>query len=107
MLPLVVTPMRVDVSQFTKSPRRRAKFLIENRSDEDYSLSIVDDFDNSFEVNLPGKVKAGETVEASIVVDEDKIPEEFVQSFTFKLDDKNETRYTVPIKRTVRIPGGK
>lgn len=105
MRPLVIQPSRVDVSQFTKTPRRRAKFLIENRSDEDYALQVIDDYDVSFEINLPRKIKAGETVEASVTVDEDKINEEFLQSFTFQLDDEKKTRYTVPIKRSVRIPG--
>ena len=104
MRPLVIQPLRVDVSQFTQAPRRRAKFLIENRSDEDYSLSIVDDYDLNFAIDLPKKVKAGETVEAAIVVDEEKIGEEFTQSFTFQLDDENKTRYSVPIKRMIRSP---
>lgn len=105
MRPLVVNPMRVDVSQFTKTPRRRAKFLIENRSDEDFGLSIIDSYDLNFTIELPKKIKAGETVEATVIVNENEINEEFTQSFTFQLDDQNKTRYSVPVKRTVRIPG--
>lgn len=104
MRPLVVNPMRVDVSQFTKAPRRRAKFAIENRSDEDFTLTVVDNYDLNFQIDLPKKIKAGETVEGSVIVDENKITEEFLQSFTFQLDDKNKTRYSIPVKRTVRIP---
>lgn len=107
MRPLVIRPFRVDVSQFTKTPRRRAKFLIENRSDKEYELTIIDAEQLNFEIDLPKKIKPGETLEGTVLVDEDLVEEPFEQSFTFRLNDERGTRYTVPIKREVRIPESK
>jgi len=106
MRPLVIQPYRVDVSQFTKAPRRRAKFLIENRSDQDYKLELIDATDLNFEIELPNEIKSGETVEGVILVDKDRLEEAFKQPITFKLNDERGTRYTIPIKRDVRIPSG-
>ena len=105
MRPLVIQPYRVDVSQFTEAPRRRSKIQVENRSDQNYELSLVDAYDLNFDIEMPKKIKAGETAEITILVHEDKIEEEFRQSFTFQLNDGRGTRYSIPVKRDVRIPG--
>lgn len=106
MRPLVISPTEVDVSQFTQAPRRRAKFQITNLSDQDYKLQVVDDAFNNFEIDFPGKIKAGETVEATVLVKEDLIEFPFEQSITFQLDDEAGSRYSVPVKRIVRIKSG-
>lgn len=103
MRPLVITPTEVDVSQFTQAPRRRAKFQVTNLSDREYKLQLVDDAFNNFDIELPGRIKAGETVEATVLVKEDLVELPFEQSVTFQLDDEAGSRYTVPVKRVVRI----
>ena len=101
--PLVLSPVKLDVSQFTEKPRRKARFHVINRSDKDYSLTLVDWARDYFEVKLPGKVKAGETVEGQISVFEDKIPEGFEHSLTIQINDEVNTRYSLPIERKYRI----
>ncbi len=103
MRPLVVSPAVVDVSQFTEAPRRRAKFQITNHDDKDYDLRLVDHAFNNFDIELPKRIKAGETVDATVLVKEALVGEAFEQSITFELNDADSTRYTVPIKRVVRI----
>lgn len=105
-LPLFLNPVYIDVSQYTKKPRRKAKFLIENRGDTTYTLTLVDWARDFFDVELPSKVKPGETVEGSILVHEDKIPFNFNHSLTFSINDFEETRYTLPVERKVRIKKG-
>lgn len=103
MRPLVLSPAVVDVSQFTQTPRRRAKLQITNVSDTDFELKLVDHAFNNFDLDLPKKVKAGETVEATVLVKEHLVDKPFEQSFTFELNDAAATRYSVPVKRVVRI----
>ncbi|MBD3403881.1 DUF1573 domain-containing protein [candidate division GN15 bacterium] len=107
MRPLMIKPPKVDVSQFTEAPRRRARFQIVNASERDYKITLIDHAFNNFELDLPDKVKAGETVDATVTVYEDLIDEEFEQSVTFAIDDEFNTRYTVPVKREVRVKIGK
>ncbi len=100
---LVINPPTLDVSQFTEKPRRKGKFLISNRSDQDYKITVVDYASDYFDVDMPKKIGAGETVEGVITVHKNRIPEEFEHSLTFMINDDLEQRYTLPIKRQVRI----
>ncbi|MEW5994137.1 MAG: DUF1573 domain-containing protein [Candidatus Zixiibacteriota bacterium] len=103
LMPITLNPYTLDVSQFTTMPRRRAKFLIQNKSDREYRLELIDWSKKHFDVTLPGKVKAGETVQGLVTVHEDMVDSEFEQSLTFQINDENNTRYTLPVKRMVRI----
>ena len=100
---LVLSPASLDISQFTQQPRRKGKFLISNRSDRAYKITIVDYAADFFDVDMPKKIGAGETVEGVITVHKNRITEEFDHSVTFMIDDDLEQRYTLPIKRQVRI----
>jgi len=101
-VPVRVQPALLDVSQFGERPRRRAKFLIENLSDQDLNLKMVDSTLKSFEVKLPDKVAAGETVEGRIQVFEDKVETDFEESLTFKVTNLESATFTVPVKRMYR-----
>ncbi|MFQ6008146.1 MAG: DUF1573 domain-containing protein [Candidatus Zixiibacteriota bacterium] len=103
VMPISLSPYNLDVSQFTERPRRKAKFLIQNKGDQDYELTLVDWSRQYFDVELPQKVKAGETVEGLVIVHQDKINSEFEQSLTFEINDEKHTRYTLPVKRMYRI----
>ena len=105
-MPLLLNPLYVDVSQYTEKPRRKAKFRIENRGDTDYKLTLVDWGRDLIDVELPAEVKAGETVEGILTVHEDKVPYDFKTSFTFSINDTEESRYSLPIERKVRVKKG-
>jgi hypothetical protein len=100
---LSIKPHLLDVSQFGDKQRRKAKFLIENTKDEDVTLGLIDGSGKGFEIRLPDKIKAGETVEGQIIVDEDRIESSFEESITFELDDVLRSRYTLPIERKYRL----
>lgn len=101
-VPVRVKPALLDVSQFGKRPRRRAKFLIENLSDQDLNLQMIDSTLKSFEVKLPDKVAAGQTVEGKIRVFEDKVPTDFEESLTFRVTNLEGATFTVPVQRMYR-----
>ncbi len=101
--PIFITPPRLDVSQFTETPRRKATFVLENRSDKDYNLKLIDFPKDYYTVKLPSKVKAGQTAEGEIEVVEDRIEEGFERSFTFSIDDEKSSRYSLPVKRMYRV----
>jgi len=100
--PLLVRPEILDVSQFSERQRRQAKFHIENTTDRDLDLAVVDSALKSFEIKLPGKVKAGETIEVAIRVFEDKIESDFKESISFEAVGVENGIYTLPIKRIFR-----
>jgi hypothetical protein len=103
VMPLNLSPYNLDVSQFTTKPRRKAKFLIQNKSDQDYEITLIDWSKKHFDVKLPQMIKAGETVDGMVIVHESTIETEFEQSLTFEINDEAHSRYSLPIRRMYRI----
>jgi hypothetical protein len=103
MIPLRIQPFNLDVSQFTSTPRRKASFQITNVGDRDYAITLIDWSKRHFDVKLPNRIKAGGSIEGIVEVNEDMVDKEFEQSLTFEIDDELNTRYTIPVKRMVRI----
>lgn len=103
--PITVEPFRVDVSQFTEKPRRRAKFQIINKTDIEYPIKLIDHAFHYFDVELPDKIGPAETVEGVITIHKERIEQEFERSLTFEIQPPDELpiRYTVAVNRIVRI----
>ena len=97
--PLEVTPQVLDVSQFGERTRRRARFHVVNRTDDDMKLVVTDSSGKSFELKMPDKVGAGETVEGIITVREEFVEDDFDESLTFRAFGPEESSYTLPVKR--------
>ena len=98
-LPIALSPPVVDVSQFDERPRRRARFFIENRTDNNLKISVVDSSFKSFEVEIPNEVKAGESVAGLVTVFKDAVGTTFEESITIELNDPGTSRYSIPVKR--------
>lgn len=103
--PVINTPYKLDMSQFTGKQVTQKKLKIANVSDEDLQITLVAFAEAYFDVNLPKSVSAGETVEGEVVLKDDAIEKSFEKSFTFELSDEKHTRFTIPVKRTVRNVG--
>lgn len=102
-LPITLRPAKVDVSQFTVTPRRRATFQLVNKSPETLKLTLIDTLFKSFTVELPKSIKAGETAQGTIVVKKNCIEKSFKESFTFQaLGSETRDRFTLPIERLFR-----
>ena len=104
MRPVLLRPYILDVSQFSVKLRRRARAWIINESEEDLKISMLDDKEKSFAVILPESVKANDSAEIIITVNEDAIETEFSESFTFEISDEVGSRFSLPVKRMYRIP---
>ncbi|MFQ5499310.1 MAG: DUF1573 domain-containing protein [Candidatus Zixiibacteriota bacterium] len=101
--PIEITPSKLDVSQFSQKPRRSARFHISNSGDSDLRIIVVDQGNKYFDVKLPEKLSAGETIEGIIRVRDDAIEQEFEQSITFEIDDEEHSRFSLPVKRMYRL----
>jgi len=101
--PLVITPEKVDVSQYSAKTRRKGTFTITNNGFSDYRISVVDSGNKSFEVVLPKLIKAGGKVEGQVIVHKTAVPTSFEESFTFEIDDDGLSRYSVPVWRQYQV----
>ena len=97
--PLVLSPPKVDVSQFGDKPRRKGTFTLHNQTIHDYTITVIDSSFKSFDIKIPSVIKAGEKIEGSVVVRKDKIESDFEEAFTIELNDDGRTRYSIPIFR--------
>ncbi len=105
-LPLVnISPYKFDISQFGEKTRNSLEFTIKNLSPTDLEAKLVDMPYNMFKISLPKKIKAGKSEKGKIEVLDDQLKSEFEKSITVEFSDANKTRFTIPVKRTVRIPG--
>jgi len=100
--PVVLRPDVLDVSQFGEKTRRMGKFHVENRSDEDLRVVVVDSALKSFDVKIPDEVKAGETIEGRIRVDGEMLEQDFEESVTLRIEGAEPYYYTLPVVRRYR-----
>jgi len=111
--PLVLTPDKVDVSQYGAKARRKGTFTLTNNGFSDFQISVVDSSNKSFDVVLPKVIKAGQKVEGQVIVHKTAVPTSFEESFTLEITDDGRSRYSVPIWRQYQVkdapgtPGGK
>jgi len=97
--PLVVNPFKLDFSEKDGRIPDRIEFDIMNLSDEDLNIAIIDSLDDYANINLPGSIKKGESISGSVSLKDEGKAAYFNASFTFELDDAENTRYTVAILR--------
>ena len=79
-------------------------FTITNVSDKDVSLALVSGLVDIGTVDLPDKIKAGQSARGEIVLNPDVLDDEFEKSFTFAVGEEVKTRFTVPVKRSIKKP---
>ena len=101
-----VTPCLVDLDN-NKDPNDHAleyHLSLINRSDQDLSFRLVDQPTGLVDLDFPAgqTVHPGETVKIAARFDKAVASEVFTKSFTIEASDKDHTRLTVPISKTMR-----
>ncbi|HUV31345.1 MAG TPA: hypothetical protein VMY05_09685 [Acidobacteriota bacterium] len=103
--PIIIKPYKLDISQFGEKVRDEMKFNITNVSEQDLKVRLVYQPEGYFDLELPGTVKAGKTAQGVLKLRKEAIDTSFDKSVTIELDDESASRFTIPIKRKLRIPG--
>ncbi|MFH2037136.1 MAG: DUF1573 domain-containing protein [Candidatus Zixiibacteriota bacterium] len=100
--PIKIAPYKFDISQFGETARTKLEFTITNMSQEDLALNLIDINRKMFKLDLPSGVKAGQSVKGTIEIKDGFQETEFEKSLTIQLNDTSNSRFTIPIKRTIR-----
>lgn len=103
-IPIRLNPYKLDVSQFTFEPRRKASGWVMNTSDKDLQLTMIDDQGKNFTVELPKIVKAHDSAKVTVTVNENALAKEFEQSVTFEVNNETNSRFSLPVQRMYRLP---
>lgn len=102
--PIIIKPYKLDISQFGERVRDRMRFTISNVSDKEVALALVADLPRHAKIELPEKIGAGQSASGEISLLEEVLEESFEKSFTIEIDGDPKTRFTVPVKRSVKEP---
>jgi hypothetical protein len=103
--PIIIKPYKLDISQFGDKVRDEMKFNITNVSDQDLQITLIDRPEGIFDITIPSEVEAGKSAQGVLKLHSDAVDESFDKSVTIQLNDADSSRFTIPIKRTVRQPG--
>lgn len=104
---MIFKPYKFDISQYGEKPRRKLEFTITNVTDKKLDLKLVDMPMGMFKVSLPKNIKPGKTAKGKIELFDEFVSEQFEKSITIEFGDDKSTRFTIPVKRVIRIPGQK
>jgi len=80
------------------------RFTITNVSDRTVSLTMVAGLPGTFDIELPEKIEAGKSASGKLTLTAEALESEFEKSFTFQVDDERNSRFTVPVKRSMKKP---
>lgn len=100
----MVKPYKLDISQFGEKIRDKMKFTLTNVSEEDLPVTMIADMPGIATIDLPSEIKAGQSARGMIVLNPDVLEDEFEKSFTFEVGNETKTRFTVPVKRSIKKP---
>ncbi len=103
--PIVLNPNIFDLSRIAGKDRSKLQFEITNVSDQDLKLEVIDYPEAMLKIDFPDKIKAGKTETGKVEVKDFFKNIEFEKSITIELNDKDHTRFTIPVKRAIVIPG--
>ena len=95
-------PYKLDLSQFSEKLRDEISFTINNVSDSKIKLTTIAFAKDYFTLELPSSIDAGKSAEGKLKLNKDAIDKNFEKSFTIECNDEKTSRFTVPVKRTIR-----
>jgi hypothetical protein len=101
--PLLIKPSALDFASL--KDKKELSFSLENRTGANLSLQLLSAPGENFEIKLPKSIKAGEIAKAKIKLLAKALPQEFVKSFTFFLNDDHQTKFTIPVKAEAQLSG--
>jgi hypothetical protein len=102
--PIVFMPYKFDISQYGEKDRPYLEFTVKNISNQPVGISLIDAPPDMFKIHYPKKLKPGQTGKGKIEIAKAFVGHEFEKSITFQFSDKDNTHFTIPVRRVIRIP---
>lgn len=103
--PIAIKPNMLDMSVSGGTEGDRFTFKMTNISKEVLSPILVDYPVDLMQVRLPETLEPGTGANGEIKLHSEALEMPFEKSITIQLDDREATRFTIPIKRLVSLPG--
>lgn len=97
--PLVLKPNAMDISAIGDNPRDSVSFELTNNSEKPVRPKVVYLPPQLERVVLPEVINPGKTERGAVIIKPSALGTDFYKSFTIEVDDRDATRYTVPVRR--------
>jgi hypothetical protein len=97
--PIVIKPYRLSVSRAGKIEIDEGKVVLDNVSDQDIQVKVIDAAYDYFSVNAPKVIKKGASADLKIKLKEQGLSTPFEKSVTLELNDVPKSRFTIPVVR--------
>lgn len=99
--PIIITPYKLTLGQFTGKQQHDRSFTIENISTDEIPIRLIAHPSDLFDVDLPTTIAPQSSAKCSLALKEAGLTGSFEKSFTIELGDASKTRFTVPVKHQV------
>ena len=103
-LSLSINPYKLDFSQYSQNSIREKILSISNNTGNNNYISIIDQPSELDKLDINCRLKPYESIFFEVKLSEDGFRNEFEKSLTIQLHSINKLRFTIPIKRTIRVP---
>lgn len=102
LTPIQVRPYKIDISQFGDTVRDSASFTLVNVTHTTLRLETIATPQKFMQVYLATEIYPNQEANCAISLTEFGTSVDFAESITFEVDQPTGTRYTIPVKRTIR-----
>lgn len=100
--PLLISPPDLDFTPFKEKKRTKMATLIQNFGNEKLKIKAVGYPEDLFKVKLSdSELKPGEKTKLLVKLNRHADLEQFEKSITFETSGKNNTRFSIPLKKEI------
>jgi len=104
IFPLVISTPEIDFSPIKGKMVVEKEVKIKNVSQEEIKLKVVDSSVGFFEIRFSDeRIKPSEEIDLKLRLNRDLKEDSFKKSITLELNDKAKTRFSIPVKREVKM----
>jgi hypothetical protein len=97
--PVVLQPYRISVSRAGSVEIDEGKASINNVSDQDLQVKVIDEPPGYFKIEPPKVIKKGTRADLKLKVNKQYLDETFEKSITLEFNDPAKSRFTIPVVR--------
>ena len=100
--PIIIRPYKLDISQFSEKVRDKMKFTIVNSSDKEVALNLIAGIPDFATIDIPKKIGARQSASGEVELLSSVLGKSFEKSFTIEVTGDTTSRFTVPVKRSIK-----
>jgi len=99
--PVSVSPFRCEMSKLRQTSIDEMEFTLINQTEQEYHITLLTSSVDECIIELPQVIPASGTAVGKMKIKKEFLDNEFKGSITIMIDDKNNTRISIPYRRKI------